>query len=233
MVKKLLLVAIAAFSGLVADAQIAVNRGGVSPRSTDESGEKVNTFAYKFGVKAGVNFSSMSNNENNIDPNFSMGTGFRVGGLVNLRWGQRTENSLPGTGWFGLQPEVMYSYMQYGTDADNLQMHAIQVPAMLKIYPTAQLSFEVGPEFTYIMSTSPSDMTITGSQNATGANTYNSVQLKTGDVGGLTVGIGGGVAYDFDMGLTIGARYSYGFTKMAKNLDWKASNIQVSVGWLF
>ena len=57
--------------------------------------------------------------------------------------------------------------------------------------------------------------------------------ISTGDIKGLNVGIGAGVAYDLDFGLTIGARYSYGFNKMAKNLDWKMGNIQVSIGWLF
>lgn len=223
MVKKIFLVAIAAICGLMAEAQVVIDDDETpsTPYKSGGGGERVNTFAYKFGVKAGVNMSSMSNSMDNIDPNFSMAIGFRAGGFVNLRWGQRTENSLPGTGWFGLQPEVMYSYMQFGTDADNLQMHAVQVPIMFKLYPTAQFNIELGPEFTYVMSTSPNNMALNGAQ------------VKVGDIKGLTMGIGGGLAYDFDMGLTIGARYSYGFTKMAKNLDWKASNIQVTVGWMF
>lgn len=221
MLKKLFLVAIVALGAQMANAQIVVQRDYHGNQTTAiENTEQASTFAFKFGVKAGVNMSSMSNGMD-FNPDFKMGAGFRIGGLVNLRWGQRTENSLPGTGWFGLQPELLYSMVQVGSDADNLQMHTLQVPVMIKIYPTTQLSFEVGPEFTYVLSSLPNTMAVDGTQ------------LKVGDMKGLNVGIGAGIAYDFDMGLTLGARYSYEFTKMAKNLDWKYSNIQVSIGWMF
>ena len=223
MLKKLFLVAIVALGVQMANAQVVVQRdypNNQVQKQTGENDEHVSTFAYKFGVKAGVNLSNMSNGMD-FNPDFKMGSGFRVGGLVNLRWGQRTENSLPGTGWFGLQPELMYSMQQVGTADKSFKINIIQVPVMLKIYPTTQLSFEVGPEFSYVISASPNEMNFDGAQ------------IKTGDIKGLNMGIGAGLSYDFDMGLTIGVRYSYGFNKMAKNLDWKASNIQVTVGWLF
>lgn len=221
MLKKLFLVAMVALGVQMANAQVVVQRDYPNDQKPDrEKTEHVSTFAYKFGVKAGVNMSMMSNGMD-FNPDFKMGAGFRVGGLVNLRWGQRTENSLPGTGWFGLQPELMYSMQQVGTADKSFKQNIIQVPVMVKIYPTTQLSFEVGPEFSYVISASPDEMNFDGAQ------------IKTGDIKGLTMGIGAGLSYDFDMGLTVGARYSYGFNKMAKNLDWKASNIQVTVGWLF
>lgn len=207
------------------NAQVVVQRDYPNEQKpVREKTEHVSTFAYKFGVKAGVNMTTMSNNMA-FNPDFKMGAGFRIGGLVNLRWGQRTENSLPGTGWFGLQPEVMYSIQQVGTAEENFKLNVIQVPVMVKIYPTTQLSFEVGPEFSYILSSSPEQMTF--------ANGDVLNEVKTGDIKGLNIGIGVGVAYDLECGLTLGARYSYGFNKLAKNLDWKMGNIQVSLGWLF
>ena len=223
MLKKLFLVVMVALGVQMANAQVVVQRdypNNQVQKQAGENDEHVSTFAYKFGVKAGVNLSNMSNGMD-FNPDFKMGAGFRVGGLVNLRWGQRTENSLPGTGWFGLQPELMYSMQQVGTADKSFKLNIIQVPVMVKIYPTTQLSFEVGPEFSYVISASPNEMNFDGAQ------------IKTGDIKGLNMGIGAGLSYDFDMGLTIGVRYSYGFNKMAKNLDWKASNIQVTVGWLF
>lgn len=221
MLKKLFLVAMVALGVQMANAQVVVQRDYPSDQKpAREKTERASTFAYKFGVKAGANMSMMSNSMD-FDPEFKMGAGFRVGGLVNLRWGQRTENSLPGTGWFGLQPELMYSMQQVGTADKSFKLNIIQVPVMVKIYPTTQLSFEVGPEFSYVISASPDEMNFDGAQ------------IKTGEIKGLTMGIGAGLSYDFDMGLTVGARYSYGFNKMAKNLDWKASNIEVTVGWLF
>lgn len=225
MLKKLFLVAMVALGVQMANAQVVVQRDYPNDQKpAREKTERASTFAYKFGVKAGANMSMMSNGMD-FNPDFKMGAGFRVGGLVNLRWGQRTENSLPGTGWFGLQPELMYSMQQVGTADKSFKLNIIQVPVMVKIYPTTQLSFEVGPEFSYIISSSPKSMTI-----ADGEVTND---ISTGDIKGLNVGIGAGVAYDLDFGLTIGARYSCGFNKMAKNLDWKMGNIQVSLGWLF
>lgn len=225
MLKKFCFTAIMALSVQMAIAQVNVQRDYVPDNQNDKpvkvKTEKENTFVYKFGVKAGLNMSTLSNGLDGVDPGFSMGMGFRIGGLVNLRWGQRTENSLPGTGWFGLQPEILFSSMQVKTDVENIKFQTLQVPIMAKFYPTAQLSIEAGPEFTYIMSTSPDDITFGGTQ------------IKTGDIKGMTIGIGAGVAYDFNFGLTIGARYSYAFNKMAKNLDWKNSNIQITVGWIF
>ena len=225
MIKKICFSAIMALCVQMANAQVNVQRdyvqGNQKEKPARESGESENTFAYKFGIKAGVNLSNLSNNLEGVDPGFSMGTGFRVGGLVNLRWGQRTENSLPGTGWFGLQPEILFSSMQIKNDVENIKFQTIQLPIMVKVYPTAQFSIEAGPEFTYFMSTSPDELSFGGTQ------------IKTGDIKGLNIGVGAGLAYDFDFGLTVGARYSYGFNKMAKNIDWKNSNIQITVGWLF
>lgn len=227
MLKKLFMLAMIALGVQMANAQVVVQRdypNNQVQKQAGENDEHVSTFAYKFGVKAGVNLSNMSNGMD-FNPDFKMGAGFRVGGFVNLRWGQRTENSLPGTGWFGLQPEVMYSMQQVGTADESLKLNIIQVPVMVKIYPTTQLSIEVGPEFSYIISSTPESMTISTGEVQN--------DVKTGDIKGLNVGVSAGLAYDFDCGLTIGARYSYGFNKMAKNLDWKMSNIQVSLGWLF
>lgn len=227
MQKKLILAAIVALGVQMANAQVVVQRdypNEQNQKSTKETTEHVSTFAYKIGVKAGVNMSTMSNSMD-FDPEFKMGTGFRIGALVNLRWGQRTENSLPGTGWFGLQPEIMYSLQQVGTADESFKLNIIQVPVMVKIYPTTQLSFEVGPEFSYVVSTSPDYLTF--------ANEGVDTNINSGNIKGLNVGIGAGVAYDLDFGLTLGARYSYGINKMGKNLDWKMGNIQITFGWLF
>jgi hypothetical protein len=226
MIKKIIMVCFVALTTMSAMAQVTVNRGNYGTQQQKETSfsDKDSGFLMKYGVKAGLNMTSMSN-DMAFEPGFGMGVGFRVGGFLNMRWGYRTENSSKGTGWFGLQPELMYSMQQVGTADKSFKLNIIQVPVMVKIYPTTQLSFEVGPEFSYIISSSPKSMTI-----ADGEVTND---ISTGDIKGLNVGIGAGVAYDLDFGLTIGARYSCGFNKMAKNLDWKMGNIQVSLGWLF
>lgn len=223
--KRILSIAMALTLFIGASAQVKVDRGYGNNNQDDNKRPKIerksSQLAIKYGVKAGVNMSTMSN-DMEFNPNFGMGAGFRIGAMANFHWGQRTANSLPGTGWFGLQPEVMYSYQSVKTDGGNINMSYIQVPVMLKVYPLAALSVEVGPEFNYLIATSPKELTVDGAT------------IKTGDCSGFNMGVGVGAAYEFEMGLALGARYSLGFTDMAKNLKWKNNgNIQVTVGWLF
>ena len=223
MLKKIILCCIVLVTTMSAMAQVTVNRGDYSSQEQKETSfteSKSSGFFMKYGVKVGVNMTSMSN-DMSFDPGFGMGVGFRVGGFLNMRWGYRTENSNPGTGLWGFQPELMYSNQAVKTDAGDVKMNYIAVPLLLKVYPTTGLGIEVGPEFSYLISTSPSTMAVDGAE------------IKIGDCKGMNIGATAGIAYDFEMGLTVGARYTYGFTDMAKNLKWKNSNIQVSVGWMF
>lgn len=225
MTKKIFLLSLALVLSLGVFSQVRVNRDyGTENTSRNESRfekKHESTLAIKYGVKAGLNMSTMSN-DMSFDPNFSMGMGFRVGALVNLHWGKRTANSLNGTGLWGVQPEIVYSNQVVKSDGGDVKMNYIQVPIMLKVYPTSALSFEVGPEFSYLLSTSPDTMAADGAE------------MKVGDCKGLIMGVGVGATYELDFGLVIGARYSLGLTDMAKNLKWKNSgNIQVALGWLF
>lgn len=217
MIKKLFLIGIGMMLAASAMSQVKIDRGEIIGDGDDA---KETAFAVKYGVKAGVNLSTMSNSMS-FDPGFGMGAGVRVGGFVNMRWGQRTENSLPGTGLWGFQPEIMYSNEAVSTDAGDVRMNFISVPLLLKIYPTTGFSIEVGPEFSYLIATSPEDITV--DKNI----------IKVGDCSGMNIGVAAGLAYDFDFGLTLGARYTYRFADMAKNLKWKSNNIEISAGWMF
>ncbi|WP_106830243.1 porin family protein [Parabacteroides pacaensis] len=226
MKKKLFILAIGVFLSMSSTfAQVKVDRGyGNQITKTDgklSTKRHGSALAIKYGVKAGVNLSNMSN-DMTFDPNFSMGTGFRLGALVNLHWGQRTASSLPGTGLWGLQPEVLFSNQVIKSDEEDIKLNYIQVPVMMKVYPLSALSFEVGPEFSYLFSSSPESIKVNGAN------------VKVGDCKGFNFGVGVGAAYEFNFGLMVGARYSIGFTDLAKNLKWKNnSNIQLTVGWLF
>lgn len=205
-------------------AQVKVDRGYVEQKANSAAGEMArqrSTLAIKYGVKAGVNLSNMSN-DMTFDPAFSMGPGFHVGALVNLHWGQRTASSLPGTGLWGLQPELLFSNNVIKSKGGDIKLNYIEVPVMLKVYPLSALSIEIGPEFSYLISSSPDEVDL-----------YEAV-VEVGDCTGFNFGAGIGAAYEFDFGLMVGVRYSMNFTDLASNLKWKNnSNIQISAGWLF
>lgn len=225
--KKKLFYALGLFLALStsAVAQVKVDRGIGSKSSEMVGGLSKNrhgsALSIKYGVKAGVNLSNMSN-DMTFDPGFSMGTGFQVGALVNLHWGQRTASSLPGTGLWGLQPEVLFSNQVIKSDGGDIKLNYIKVPVMLKVYPLSALSVEFGPEFSYLISSSPESLNV------------DEATIKVGDCKGFNFGVGIGAAYEFDFGLMVGARYSMGFTDLGKNLKWKNnSNVQITAGWLF
>lgn len=218
--KKFLFAVLGLMTTVGLNAQVKVERG-YNDNGQRSAQRKSSQLAIKYGVKAGVNLSSMSNGME-FDPGFGMGIGFRAGVMANFHFGQRSINSLPGTGLLGVQPELMYSYQSVKSDEGDIKMSYIQLPIMLKVYPTSALSIEVGPEFNYLIATSPDKMV------------FDDATISVGDCKGFNMGVGIGLAYELRMGLIVGARYSLGFTDMAKNLKWKNnSNIQVTVGWLF
>ena len=219
MFKRIIFTIIGTVVAMATMAQVTVNRGGYSMDGGNPQKKKT-AFMMKYGVKAGLNLTSMSN-DMPFEPGLGMGAGFRAGGFLNLRWGQRTENSLPGTGFWGLQPELIFSNEGVTSDAGNVRMNFVSLPILLKLYPTTGFNIEVGPEFSYMISTSPSTMAVDGAE------------FKVGDCKGLNAGIAAGLAYDLECGLTFGARYTYRFADMAKNLKWKNSNLQVAIGWMF
>lgn len=222
--KKLLFMVMGLLFTFGLHAQVKVDRGNQDYSQGTErvkTAKKSSQLSIKYGVKAGVNMSTMSNGME-FNPGFGMGIGFRGGVMVNFHWGQRTVNSLPGTGLFGLQPELMYSYQSVKSNEGEIKMSYIQLPVMLKVYPTSALSVEVGPEFNYLIATSPNTMV------------FDDATISIGDCKGFNMGVGVGLAYELRMGFVVGARYSLGFTDMAKNLNWKNNgNVQVTVGWLF
>lgn len=222
---KLFLLILSLFLISGATAQVKMNRTSEEPASMAKSKSFINrhglAMAVKYGAKVGVNLSNMNSNMT-FDPEFSMGTGFQVGGFVNLHWGQRTASSLPGTGLWGVQPEVLFSSQKVKSVGGDITMNYIKVPVMLKVYPLSALSFEVGPEFSYLLSVSPSSVKVDGAT------------VAVGDCKGFDFGLGVGAAYELEFGLVIGARYSFGTKDLGENLKWKNnSNIQITAGWLF
>lgn len=225
--KRILILAIGLILSLgCAVAQVKVDRGGYGIQSTKttENRSKArhgSALAIKYGAKVGLNLSNMSNSMT-FDPAFSMGAGFQIGAVVNFHWGQRTASSLPGTGIWGLQPELLFSSHVIKSNGGDITLNYIKLPVMLKVYPLSALSIEIGPEFSYLISSSPETVY------------FDDATVKVGNCKGFNFGAGVGAAYEFDFGLMIGGRYSMNFTDLGKNLMWKNnSNIQISAGWLF
>lgn len=72
--KKIIMVCIVALTTISAMAQVTVNRGNYSSQQQNETSfsDKGSGFLMKYGVKAGLNMTSMSN-DMAFDPGFGMG----------------------------------------------------------------------------------------------------------------------------------------------------------------
>ncbi|MDR1257811.1 MAG: PorT family protein [Tannerellaceae bacterium] len=174
-----------------------------------------------FGIKAGLNVSSISNGS---DINFSPGmkADFMLGVVANFHFGQRDEGSPAGTGWFGLQPELLYSRQGFAFDGEAISFDYIALPVMAKLYVTKEFNIEAGPRFAYMLGASPATAMIEGTE----------IPISEME-GGIDIGASIGAEYEMQMGLTLGARYTIGLTDMANNVKWKNNVISLSIGWLF
>ena len=207
----------------------------------------------KFGVKAGVNFASLSNVEDSYADGTSwtifekdgMTTGFHAGVFTNISLGK----------FFGFQPELLFS-MQGGKQlwyehlvggsggivagpTMKYQLGYVQLPLLFEIKPVANLGILVGPQFGLNI-TRKTIYTYDGnSEIYSGSNFYYFYDhgfIKT------NADLVFGLQYTFKEKIMIGARYNPGLTN---NLDgsyqdnwrfakgWKSNVIQASLGFLF
>ena len=176
----------------------------------------------KFGIKAGLNLSNISNSQDNIVFTPDMKPGFHAGAMVNIHFGKRREGFDPGTGYFGLQAELLFSHQGFIFYNEVFSFGYITLPVMAKCYITEGLNIEAGPYFSYLMMVSPNSMDLSEKE------------IKLSDAKGASdIGVGFGIGYELPLGLTVNARYNLGFSDLASNLAWRNTNITVSVGWLF
>jgi opacity protein-like surface antigen len=169
-----------------------------------------------FGVKGGVNFSSMTGED--ID-NPDSRTSFHVGALVEI----------PVSDMFSVQAEAMYSgkgfdFEYEGTDGDNaeLQLDYIDVPVLAKIYVTKGLSIEAGPQISFLINEE-----LDSNPNSDSGD----VDLDSAE--SVDFGLAGGLSFQTDMGIFATGRYSYGLSEIYKDVDVHNTNFQIGIGYKF
>jgi hypothetical protein len=202
----------------------------------------------KFGVKAGLNVSNISNVSTSalgMDATAlesdGMAIGFHAGAFVNFSFGRL----------FGLQPEVLFSMqggkqklgqLAGGSDAIDFTFDYINVPVLFEIKPFANFGILVGPQVGLNIYKSASN----GEETYSGSDFDDSFE----EIGGsdlfksLDFAVALGVQYTFINHLTIGARYNLGLTNTFSSTvsesivnvnvsGWKNNVAQVSIAWSF
>lgn len=167
------------------------------------------TFAQQFGIKAGMNVSSLSTEEGLDDQKSKIG--FNAGVFMNA---PLAEN-------FSIQPELLYS--QYGDKANatvagneysySRKLDYVTLPVMFQYNATPSFYLEAGPEFGLLVSAKNKVKNETSGQTVTESDNYKD------DLNGFNFGLGLGAGYYFTPNIGLTARYVAGFTDIYKSED--------------
>lgn len=172
---------------------------GLTHTSTKAQG----TNASKFGIKGGVNFSNLYTNDKSDS---KMLTGFNIGVFAKM----------PVTKTFAIQPELYYTtkgaQVTYNsTFVDGIakfNLNYIEMPLLLIVNVTENFNIHFGPYVSYLINGK-----VTNESNATLFNFENNI--KTEDYNKFDAGVAAGAGIDIGA-FSLGARYSYGLTKVGK-----------------
>jgi opacity protein-like surface antigen len=161
--------------------------------------------AQTFGLKAGMNVSSVS------ESNTKSKVGFYGGVLMNA----------PIATNFSIQPEVLYNSKGFKIEDSGFEATAnldyISVPVMFQYNVLPQMYLEAGPEFSFLMSAKAKG----GGETADIKDSFK----------GFDMGIGLGAGYYFTPNIGLTARYVAGFTDIIKdNPDSSVKNGVFQIG---
>jgi hypothetical protein len=190
----------------------------------------VNAQEVKFGVKAGVNFATLSTDI--IDAKSR--TSFHFGGVAEISISEK----------FSVQPELMYSSQGAKSEfnetfegvtistKEEAKLDYISIPIMAKYYVAKGFSLEAGPQVSFLMSAKYDyEFTYDGSTESESEDIKDITK-------GIDFGLGFGAGYKMDSGFNFGARYSLGLSNINDDVDASDESIknnvfQLSVGYFF
>lgn len=164
-------------------------------------------FAQQFGIKAGMNVSSLSDDATLSDQGSKIG--FNAGLFMNA---PLAEN-------FSIQPELLYSQMGEKYDqkigsttyARSRHLDYITIPVMFQYKATPAFYLEAGPELGFLVS---------AKNKFTNESTNNTISESSNykdDLNGFNFGLGLGAGYYFTPNVGVTARYVAGLTDILKD----------------
>lgn len=165
-----------------------------------------------FGIKAGVNFSSVTGD--NVDE-LDGRTSLHAGGVVNIGISEL----------FAVQPEVLFSAQgattsEEGIDA-TVKLDYINIPIMADFTVAEGFSLQGGPQIGF---------------NMTSEVEWEDETEELEDIESLDLGLGIGAQYRLPMGVFFQARYVIGMSDISSDdSDDKNQNsvLSISAGWFF
>jgi len=165
-----------------------------------------------FGVKAGVNFASLSDaKQGATELDFSSRTGVVVGAFVGGKLNDK----------FGIQADLLYSQQGAEFDGGEFNLDYVNVPVVAKVYFFKGLHLQAGPQFGVIVNDEA--QTVVG-------EVINDIAVNDFDVSAVV-----GLGYDVPLGLRLEARYNFGLSDVpdGEGASGKNSVVTLSLGYSF
>ena len=165
------------------------------------------TFAQQFGIKGGMNVSSLSEDASLSDQKSKIG--FNAGLFMNA----------PLAANFSIQPEIIYTQMGDKADATILgtnysgsrNLDYVSLPVMFQYNATPSFYLEAGPEFGLLVSAKNK------LKNETTGDLIATSDDYKDDLNNFNFGLGLGAGYYFTPNVGLTARYVAGFTDIYKD----------------
>lgn len=167
----------------------------------------------RFGVKGGLNVSTLTGNIENAEPKI----GAHVGGLIEIKVANK----------FAIQPELLFSLQgaknDYVTNLGNtryfneekINLMYLNVPVMAKFYVIPSFSLEAGPQIGVLLD-SERKFTRKESNGNNSSSFSRSYDIKN-NLRTLDAGFNLGASYYFNNNMFVQARYSFGLSSIDKN----------------
>ena len=183
----------------------------------------------KFGAKAGMNLSRVTETVETMKPGFHAG----IYAQVKLH------------SMFFIQPEVLYS-MQGGMEKDvdeffnqtistktTLTSHNVIVPIMLQFSPIKMITIEAGPQFGFNLGMSSHNVVTT--QGLVDSETEGDYTFESDDYNMFDFGLAAGLKLNVASNVNIYARYNFGLTNVFVYEDDETfnQNLMLGVGFTF
>ncbi len=162
-----------------------------------------------FGIKAGVNFSTLTD-ATGLDNR----TGFVGGVFIGGKLGDK----------LGIQADLLYSQQGAEFNVGDFDLNYVNVPVVLKYFVTDKLHIHAGPQFGILIDDNA--QTVVG-------QTINKIATNDTDVSAII-----GVGLDLPLGIRADARYNFGLSDVpdAPELgitEGRNSVFTLSVGYSF
>ncbi|WP_296149379.1 porin family protein [uncultured Flavobacterium sp.] len=195
----------------------------------------LNAQEIKYGVKAGLNLSTLTGDITDFTDVKSK-AGFHVGGFVEFKF----------TDKFAIQPELLYSTqgakseffdsddVTFQSEEDNYKLDYLNLPIMAKYYVAPGFSIEAGPQIGFLLSAKNKydytssffgeDLSDSGEEDV--KDSFKSIDF----------GVNFGAGYEFTQNIFVQARYNLGLSNIAdfdNDFEIKNSVVQVSFGYKF